>query len=237
MLEHCCRDLLPFSHRSINEVRHWSWAIRLSSQSAFQFIPKVFDEVEVRALCRPFKFSTPILGNHFCKDRTLCTGKLSCWNCFHKVGSTELCRILLYAVVLRFPFTETKGPGSNHEKQPQTGIPHPPNFTVATMHWGMRSPGIRHAIHYALRHTFSWHPPKPDLSVGGEAWFITPGNAFRGWAVVAPRRFHFIITALTVDRGSPSGAEIWRTDLLERWHPMTVPELFSKAILLPMFVY
>ena len=26
------------------------------SQSAFQFIPKVFDVVEVRALCRPVKF-------------------------------------------------------------------------------------------------------------------------------------------------------------------------------------
>ncbi|KAK6322617.1 hypothetical protein J4Q44_G00074090 [Coregonus suidteri] len=31
-------------------------AIRPSSQSAFQFIPKVFDGVEVRALCRPVKF-------------------------------------------------------------------------------------------------------------------------------------------------------------------------------------
>jgi hypothetical protein len=28
---------------------------------------------------------------------------------------------------------------------------------------------------------------------------------------------------LTVDRGSCSRAEIWLTDLLERWHPMTVP--------------
>ena len=62
-----------------------------------------------------------------------------------------------------------------------------------------------------------------------------------GWAVVAPRCFHFTITALTVDRGSSSRAEIIRTDLLERWQPMTVPcwksKLFSKAILLPMFVY
>jgi hypothetical protein len=43
------------------------------------------------------------------------------------------------------------------------------------------------------------------------------------WAVVAPRYFHFTITALTVDRGISSRAEIWRTDFLERWHPMTVP--------------
>ena len=39
-------------------------------QSAFQFIPKVLDVVEVRALCRPVKFNTdldkPILyGPHF----------------------------------------------------------------------------------------------------------------------------------------------------------------------------
>ena len=49
------------------------------------------------------------------------------------------------------------------------------------------------------------------------------GLPLRGWDIVAPKRFHFTITALTVDRGSSSRAEIWRTDLLERWHPMTVP--------------
>ena len=42
-------------------------------------------------------------------------------------------------------------------------------------------------------------------------------------AVVAPRRFHFTITALTVDPGSSIRAEMWLTDLLERWHPLTVP--------------
>ncbi|KAK6297750.1 hypothetical protein J4Q44_G00323330, partial [Coregonus suidteri] len=36
---------------------------------------------------------------------------------------------------LRFPFTGTKGPSTYHEKQPQTIIPPPPNFTVGTMHW------------------------------------------------------------------------------------------------------
>ena len=38
-----------------------------------------------------------------------------------------------------------------------------------------------------------------------------------------PRSFHFTITTLTVDWGSSSRAEILQTDLLERWHPMTVP--------------
>jgi len=42
-----------------------------------------------------------------------------------------------------------------------------------------------------------------------------------GRAVVAPRRFHFTIIALTVDRGTSSRAEISRTDLWQRWHPMT----------------
>uniref|UniRef100_A0A673Y802 Uncharacterized protein n=1 Tax=Salmo trutta TaxID=8032 RepID=A0A673Y802_SALTR len=35
-------------------------------------------------------------------------------------------------------------------------------------------------------------------------------------------RFHFTITALTVDRGSSSRAKILLTDFLERWHPMTM---------------
>jgi hypothetical protein len=43
-----------------------------------------------------------------------------------------------------------------------------------------------------------------------------------GWTVVIPRRFYFTITALTVDRGSCRRTEIWQTDLLERWHPMTL---------------
>ena len=55
------------------------------------------------------------------------------------------------------------------------------------------------------------------------------GLSFRGWDVVVPRCFHFTITALTVDRGSSIRAEIWWTDLLERWHPMTVPHWKSLS--------
>ena len=44
--------------------------------------------------------------------------------------------IVLYAVALTFPFTGTKGPNPNREKQPQTIIPPPPNFTAGTMHSG-----------------------------------------------------------------------------------------------------
>ena len=86
--------------------------------------------------------STPISTNHFYMDLALCTGVLS--NCCHEVGSTESSTMSLYTVVLRFPFTGTKRPSPNHEKQPQIIIPHPPNFTVGTMHSGrLRSPGIR----------------------------------------------------------------------------------------------
>jgi hypothetical protein len=71
-------------------------------------------------------YYTLVSKNYFCMDLGLCTGALSCWNrkgpspnCCHKVGSTEWCRMSLYAVVLGFPITGTKGPSLNHEKQPQ----------------------------------------------------------------------------------------------------------------------
>ena len=93
-------------------------------------------------LCRPFKyFHTDLKKKHYWMDPALYMGALSCWNrkgtspnCCHKVGSTESFRMSLYAVALRFPFTGIKGPSPNHEKQPQTIIHHPPNFTVGTMH-------------------------------------------------------------------------------------------------------
>ena len=69
------------------------------------------------------------------------------------------------ASVLRFPFIGTKGPNPKHEKQHQTIILPPPNFPVGTTHSGrQRSPGIRQTQSLRL----------PD----GEAWFITPENAF-----------------------------------------------------------
>jgi hypothetical protein len=65
------------------------------------------------------------------------------------------------------------------------------------------------------------------------------GLPLHGWAFVAPRCFHLTITALTVDPGSSSRTYIWQTDLLESYGGamLKVTELFSKAILLPMFVY
>ena len=64
----------------------------------------------------------------------------------------------------------------------------------------------------------------------------------RSWAVVAPRHFHFTITALTVDRGRSSRAELFTNWLIRKMASyngatLKVTELFSKAILLPVFVY
>ena len=282
-----------FIRNSISEVGHWFWPICPGVQSAFQFIPKVFGGVEVRALCRPVKFfhtelNKPFLyGTRFVhrgivllkQDRIF--PKLLSQSCSRVQSS----RMALCAVALRFIFTGTTGPGKTA----------PDHYSSSTK---------LDSWHYAMgKVAFSWHLPNPDSSVGlpdGEVWFITPENAFsllqspsftplqltlgiahgylrlvcvcsqravleqflcwrcfqmpfgtrvccnqgqtiftrfstrrsrsvslcgqqiRGWAVVASRYFHFTITALTVDRGSTSRADIWRTDLLERWNPMTV---------------
>ena len=87
------------------------------------------------------------------------------------------------------------------------------------------------------------HYPRERISTAPESnsgkLYITPADAWhcdhrlvRGWAAVARRRFHFIIAVLTIDRGSSSKAEIWQTDLLERWHPMTAPrwQLLSSSV-------
>ena len=101
----------------------------------FQLIPKVFDGVEVRALCRSAKFfhtnlDKPFLyGPRFLHRGNVIMKQESANSC-HKVGSTEWSRMSLYAVALRFPFIRTKGPSPNHEKQHQTIIPPPPNSTV-----------------------------------------------------------------------------------------------------------
>lgn len=48
--------ICPFSRKSISEVRHWCQMRRCGAQWSFQFIPKVFCAVEVRALCRSLEF-------------------------------------------------------------------------------------------------------------------------------------------------------------------------------------
>ena len=68
------------------------------------------------------------------------------------------------------------------------------------------------------------------------------GLPLHGWAIVAPICFHFTKTALTVDWGSSSRGRNLMNWLVGKVAPydgamLKVTELFSKAILLPMFVY
>ena len=63
------------------------------------------------------------------------------------------------------------------------------------------------------------------------------GLPLRGWAVVAPRCFYFTITALTVDRAALTRQKFYK---LTNSATLKVTEHFSnfsKATLLPMFVY
>ena len=64
------------------------------------------------------------------------------------------------------------------------------------------------------------------------------GLPLRGWAVVAPRCFHFTISVLIVDWSSSCMAEIWLVGKLASYDGATlkVTEHFSKDLLLPMFV-
>ena len=60
LVESGCKDLIPFSYKSISEVSHGYWAIRPVSQ----FMPNMSAEVKVRALCGPVKFFYSKLGEY-----------------------------------------------------------------------------------------------------------------------------------------------------------------------------
>jgi hypothetical protein len=106
----------------------------------FQFIPKVIDGVEVRALCRPVKFfhidfnKTFLYRPHFVhrgivmlkQERAIPKLLPQRWK--HRMS--------LYSVALRFPFTGTDGLFFMVQARPQTIIPPPPNFTVGTLQSG-----------------------------------------------------------------------------------------------------
>jgi hypothetical protein len=95
MLEHCCRDLFPFSHKNINEVRHWCWAIRPRSQRS-NSSQRCLMGLRLGLCADLSSSSTPISTNHFCMDLALCTGELWCLNkkepspnCYQNVVSAE----------------------------------------------------------------------------------------------------------------------------------------------------
>ncbi len=89
------------------------------SQSMFQFIPKVLDGVEVRALCRPvtwFHQTGKIISGSVRRDIVvLKQEREKNTNCWHKAGITLLSEIPLCAVAWRFPLTGTRGAGPNQE--------------------------------------------------------------------------------------------------------------------------
>ena len=154
---------------SVSEVRHWCLAIRPGSH------PKCVRWGLRSGLCAGQSSSSTPISQTISVWTSLCvrghchpeTGK----GC-HKIGSTESSRMLLYAVALRFPFTETKGQSPNH-------------YSSSTK---------RYSWDYALgKVAFSWHPPNPDLSVkllDCEAWFITLENTFSLLGVQWRRSLH-----------------------------------------------
>jgi hypothetical protein len=175
MLEHCWGDLFPFSHRALMRSGTDVGQLGLARIRCCNSSQRCSMGLRSWLCADQSSSSTPILTNDFCMDLALCTGALSCWNrkrpsqnCCHNVGSTESSRMSLYAVVLIFPYTVNKGPSPNHEKQPHKKQP---QFLHQTYSW-----------HYAFGQVaLYWHLPNPDSSVGlpdGEAWFITPENAF-----------------------------------------------------------
>ncbi len=83
-------------------------ARRTGSQSPFQFIPKVFDAVEVTALYGPIKFfhTKPIQP---CLYGPCWNRKGHFPNSSYKVGSIALSKMCWYAEAFRLPFTGIKG--------------------------------------------------------------------------------------------------------------------------------
>ncbi len=112
ILEPGCRDMLPFSHKSINEFQHCFWVMR---PGLFQF--SCWLGLRSGLCAVQSNSSMPNSENHFFTSLALCTLSLStltCWNrkgsspsCCHKVGSTLLSYISLYTLPLRIPLIKT----------------------------------------------------------------------------------------------------------------------------------
>lgn len=76
-----CSTLLPVRHKCINEIQHWCLVMKPVLQSAFKFILKVLDGVDVRALCTPARLFHTTLGKllYNSMDLVLCMWALSCY--------------------------------------------------------------------------------------------------------------------------------------------------------------
>lgn len=73
ILECVCGNMCPFIQKSICDLS-------LAEQSLIQFILKVFDGLEVRALSGPVKFFHINSANYVIMDLALCYRAQSCWN-------------------------------------------------------------------------------------------------------------------------------------------------------------
>ena len=177
--------------------------------------------------------STPISTNHFCMDLALCMRAFSCWNrkvpspnCCHKVGSTETSRMSMYAVALRFPFPGTEGSNPNHYSSStkmlqlalcigtdlSVGLPDGEGWFITPENTFPLLQSPMAASFAPLQPTREWvlQPRTDDFYVlrastfGGSVLWAC-GLPLCGWAIVAPRHFHFTITAYTVDWAVPAG--------------------------------
>ena len=95
----------------------------------FQLIPKVYDAVKVRALCRPVKFFHTDLDKPFLYVPHFLHGGI-----FRLKQERDFPKLLPQLEAqnrLKCHCMLSSGP--NHEKQPQTIIPSPHNFTIGTM--------------------------------------------------------------------------------------------------------
>jgi hypothetical protein len=134
----------------------------------------------------PHRFWT----NHFYMDLALCMGVLSCWNskgpspnCCHKVGSTELSRMSLYAIVLKSSL-ELRGLARTMKNSPRPFFLHQtlqlalcirsgslllasakPRFVCRTARWWS-------VIHHSREHV-STAPESNDVKL-----YTTPANAW-----------------------------------------------------------
>uniref|UniRef100_A0A674DXE6 Signal transducing adaptor molecule (SH3 domain and ITAM motif) 2 n=1 Tax=Salmo trutta TaxID=8032 RepID=A0A674DXE6_SALTR len=126
-------EALELYNKLMNEAPFYTAYSKLQSQQqppgsqlTFQFIPKVFNGVKVRTLCRPVKFFHTDLDKPFLYGPRFVHGgvvllkqEMAFPKLLPQVGSTESSRMALYAVTLRFPFTGTKGPSPNQENSPR----------------------------------------------------------------------------------------------------------------------
>lgn len=153
------------------------------------------------------------------------TGRTHPQNIPTELGASNCCKIFLYAEALRVSFTRAKGLSPTPEKQLNTTIPTPLNFTLGTVHSDKYcSPGnipenrwksiIRHFIEHIFTALGSsgacFTPLHPRLyTVLGDVWFGCSSSAIEPHSTL-----HLHLHCIE---------EISELDLLHWWYPITGP--------------